>query len=542
MPTIVIRFPARRYHATPWGHHVNEGLIEWPPSPWRLLRTLLSVGYTAGLWYDGYPPSNACSLIEKLAGALPRYFLPPACGAHSRHYMPLARFKNGREDTTLVFDTWAQIDGKELAITWDVVLSEEETALLEDLTCRLGYLGRSESWAAARLAGPDEIPTGVHECLPCGEAPAPGPGWEQIPLLAAQSAASYTQWRQHTMAEELAKLPDVDTSKKKLTKGEEKTLRQRRFTEGLYPGDIIACLQTTTSWLHEQGWSQPPGSRRVLYWRPTGALETGAPRQYVTSSSGATEESMLLSLATSTGNEHALPPVTRTLPQAELLHRALVSNAGRLSSRHCAVLRGCDEMGKPLLGRHEHGHILPLDLNNDGHLDHFLIWAPMGLDQTAQAAVRATRQTFTKKGPAPLRLAIAGIGDLDVLRSIPGCYGDALRSVLGPSNGSSQWVSLTPFVPPRFLKARGRNTIEGQVIAELESRGLPMPIEIDLIDLKENPLMMRQRHFVRSRRHGPAPPIDCGFQFRLRFEEPVHGPLCLGYGSHFGLGLFAAVE
>src|SRR2546421_700205 len=23
-------FPARRYHATPWGHHVNEGLVEWP--------------------------------------------------------------------------------------------------------------------------------------------------------------------------------------------------------------------------------------------------------------------------------------------------------------------------------------------------------------------------------------------------------------------------------------------------------------------------------------------------------------------------------
>ncbi len=39
MPVIIkLTFPAGRYHATPWGRHVNEGVAEWPPSPWRLLR------------------------------------------------------------------------------------------------------------------------------------------------------------------------------------------------------------------------------------------------------------------------------------------------------------------------------------------------------------------------------------------------------------------------------------------------------------------------------------------------------------------------
>lgn len=28
------------------------------------------------------------------------------------------------------------------------------------------------------------------------------------------------------------------------------------------------------------------------------------------------------------------------------------------------------------------------------------------------------------------------------------------------------------------------------------------------------------------------------FGFELRFEQPVAGPICLGYGSHFGLGRF----
>jgi len=122
MPTLFMRFPGRRYHATPWGHHVNEGLIEWPPSPWRLLRALIATGYTTAGWSEEGPPAEARALIEKLATVLPSYGLPEASGAHSRHYMPLARFKNGREETTLVFDTWAQVDAAELAMTWDVPL------------------------------------------------------------------------------------------------------------------------------------------------------------------------------------------------------------------------------------------------------------------------------------------------------------------------------------------------------------------------------------------------------------------------------------
>jgi hypothetical protein len=51
------------------------------------------------------------------------------------------------------------------------------------------------------------------------------------------------------------------------------------------------------------------------------------------------------------------------------------------------------------------------------------------------------------------------------------------------------WRSVTPFVPPRFLKERGTNSLFGQ--------GL-----------------------------------------RLTFDAPVVGPISLGYASHFGLGLF----
>ncbi|MDD3449799.1 MAG: type I-U CRISPR-associated protein Csb2, partial [Gammaproteobacteria bacterium] len=137
MPTLILRFPAGRYHATPWGHHVNEGLIEWPPSPWRLLRGLLATGYATLRWPPEGPPTEARRLFEALASVLPTYHLPPAVGTHSRHYMPMARFKNGREETTLVFDTWARITGP-LAVTWDVALDRRECELLARLAERMG--------------------------------------------------------------------------------------------------------------------------------------------------------------------------------------------------------------------------------------------------------------------------------------------------------------------------------------------------------------------------------------------------------------------
>ncbi|MFZ4394834.1 MAG: hypothetical protein ACOYOU_04320 [Kiritimatiellia bacterium] len=39
-----------------------------------------------------------------------------------------------------------------------------------------------------------------------------------------------------------------------------------------------------------------------------------------------------------------------------------------------------------------------------------------------------------------------------------------------------------------------------------------------------------------------APPQTCSMGLRLTFAAPVAGQLCLGYASHFGLGVFAGVQ
>ncbi len=531
MPTLLFRFPAGRYHATPWGHHVNEGLIEWPPSPWRLLRAFLATGYAKLGWPDAEPPALARNLIEKLASVPPTYVLPRAVAAHSRHYMPLARFKSGKEDTTLVFDTWARIDG-EMAVTWEVDLEPDERDLFERLARGLGYLGRSESWIEARMAEAGEpLPAG-EPAVPDTGAPPPGDDWEQVALLAPMSADGYAAWREQTVARIKEGLPQPRPGKKP-TKA---MIKKWAAAEEPYPPDLLACLQIQTNELHRHGWNRPPGSRKVFYWRRSGSLQVGRPLP-PRAARPATVEAMLLALATPSGNEHALPHVSRTLPQAEILHNQLV---GRLNGTNNPALTGRDENRSPLKEPHIHGHILPLDLNEDGHLDHVLLWAPMGFDATAQAAIRAVRRTFAKGIPEPLQVAVAAAGSLVEMQRLPGAQGETLRSFLEPA---SSWSSATPFVPSRYMKKRGKDSLFGQIDGELARRGLPRPGEILLLSPRDDDLARRHRHFVKTRGKGrPQPPTACGFTVQMRFERPVAGPLCLGYGSHFGLGLFRALR
>lgn len=544
--TLLLTFPGRRYHATPWGHHVNEGLIEWPPSPWRLLRSFLSTGYAKLQWSKDGPPPVARALIEKLATVLPRYRLPRAIGTHSRHYMPMARFKNRREETTMVLDTWAQIDDGSIGVHWPVILTQDERHLLSDLARELGYLGRSESWVEGKLA--NDVDPRLFEVVHGEARNRPGPGWEQVALLAPVAPSEYSVWREQSVQTVIDALPEVNSKGKPLKKSDKD--KESRKTQATYPSDLIACLQVDTAWLQELGWNQPPGSRKVLYWRPSNSLEgTGAialPR----SVHAADVEFMLLSMSTGSGNLHALPSVTRTLPQGELLHRALLSQSPS-GVRPPSVFSGRDAEGTPLRGEraHRHAHLVHLDLDSDGHLDHVLLWAPMGIDAKAQGMVRAVRKTFTKGGIAPLRLAVAAMGSRSDLAALPSPWGDRLRELIGGSTTQSRcWRSITPFVPPRFLKAQGSNAIEGQVRAELRVRGFPEPLRIRQLDPHSNELARKSRHFVRRRGHGSAsggtlpPPVDCGFMFELEFSEKVLGPIVLGYASHFGLGAFAAVE
>jgi len=501
---------------------VNEGWIEWPPSPWRVLRALIATGFTKLHWVT--IPDPARSLIEMLADTLPEYVLPRAGTGHTRHYMPLASIDKGREKTTLVFDSWADVGKGQLAIRWNVILPEEQTQLLRNLVESMSYLGRAESWVAGSLADDSwSPPPDSLRAYPCEGSNRPGAGWEQVALLAPEPANEYSRWRESQMA----CMPQVTEKPKK--KGKKKSTKH----ESDIPEDLIACLLVDTTWLEASGWNQAPGSRKALYWRPFRALEPGAPLRRRAMHNAPPVEAMLLALSTPSGNMHALPPITRVLPQAELLHRSLVSHIARLSPSHHGTLTGKSENGSPRRG-HSHVHLLALDLDSDGHLDHFLLWAPAGLEAACQEAVRATRKTYMKGGVGELQLAISGAGSLGDLRTAPGPEGKNLLQSIGVS---PVWTSATPLVLPRHLKSKGRHTLEGQIQEELASRGLPPATSIEILSQQQD-FLRRFPHFVRVRRSGPPPPADQGYALSLSFDQPIAGPLCLGYGSHFGLGRF----
>lgn len=530
MPTLLFRFPGGRYHATPWGHHVNEGLVEWPPSPWRILRALIATGY-AKLGWQVVPPEGR-ELIEALSSTLPTYRLPRATVAHSRHYMPTGVLDKGREKTTLVFDTWAEVQQGALAVRWDCPLSDGAAALLERLAQRIGYLGRSESWVEAEVVSDKSTLPGT-DAYPHVDGHRGERGYEQVPLMAPEPPAEYLTWRDAKVVEALQKMP-LPTGKK----APAALLKKRHTAEEPYPADLVDCLQKDTSWWKAFRWSQPPGSRKVLYWRDADSLAVGVP---VATSAGraASVDMMLLALTTASGSKSALPSTALVLPQAELIHRSFVSHVGGGAKVDCPELTGRGADGTPLRG-HRHGHILPVDLDGDGRLDHVIVHAPMGLGPAAQAAVRALKRTWSKGGMDGLRVAVAGQGQLDTLRGLPEPYGSRASELLGGEAGARVWINATPLVLPRFQKARGRNSIEGQVLAELASRRLPSArIEVHAWDAENLPM----RHVVRVRRPpAAAPPVDSGLAVILRFDVPVRGPLSLGYGSHFGLGLFRAVH
>ena len=144
MTVLELRFLAGRYHATPWGRHVNEGAVEWPPSPWRILRALIATWYLKARRDDEISEGTVRALADALVSHQPVFRLPRATTAHTRHYMPYNEGKN--EKTTKVFDTFVQLSERDsILVAWDVVLPPPQLAALETLAGRLGYFGRAES-------------------------------------------------------------------------------------------------------------------------------------------------------------------------------------------------------------------------------------------------------------------------------------------------------------------------------------------------------------------------------------------------------------
>ena len=550
MIAIGLRFPAGRFHTTPWARHVNEGVPEWPPSPWRLLRALVAT------WKMKIPDlDERCvrTVLEQLASP-PSIHLPPATTGHCRHYMPLG-LKGAYENRTKVFDAFVCVDREsEVVVVWpNAELEDNHRATLSTLLENVNYLGRAESWCEARIL--DSVESELNARPLNGESSKIGQ--ELVRVLCADPDEAFEQ--EH-----------VNRSGRKAAR----TKSQRPDYDPVWH----LCVETAQ--LHDEKWSDPPGSQWVTYTRPSDCFD---PPRKPRARPGRVQ--LRIQVVRYALDSAVLPLASETLPIAEEIRRQAINKfvdslgrrrygsdwsweayrAKRVSVPLSPVFLGKDAEGHRRLDGHQHAFWLPTDEDGDGRLDHLTVVAEEEFDPDDLRALDRIRKLKRDEGAAPLQVLMVGMGSLD-------------DYCPPPLKAARQWVSATPFVATRHPKARGKKRdapdllaspfrfLEANLREELERlatrRGdLPDVESIEPLwdrsviatgetgvfrvdprwwagsSAKGPPLRPLQFKRFRSRRGDDGGRRRAG-AFRLTFAQPVSGPISLGHSSHFGLGLF----
>ena len=487
MLAIKFTFTANRYHATLWGRHVNEGMVEWPPSPWRILRGVVAT------WQHTRPdlaPDQVVPMLEAMAAERPRFKLPVASTGHTRHYMPYN--EGARERTTLVIDSFIAIKPNDpvYAMWPNTELTLQQREDLDNILRNMPYLGRAESWVEAELTS--GFP-GEANSLPMETGAIPEGDWEIVRTLTPRTPM---------------KLKD---------------------------------LAVETSDLRRNGRIDPEGAEWWTYVRRPDCFTEF--RRYSPPLPSIGEGSQVVRFALA---GKVLPMAFDTLRWGDLARRCVMSQYGR--QNHGAMspaLSGKDASGTPLKG-HGHTSYLPTDEDGDGRLDHLTIWTPDGLSSREFRAVVSANTLNPGAQREPVRLAYQSHGAVDDFSGVSPLFGSSKR-----------WRSLTPYVLTRHVKFRGpmeesgRKTMTDgpseQVGREVSFRwpNGPNLVRADVRNQRDSiPPMLEGRSggfrpfdFFRYKQGGGSNGGGA-FNFEIEFDNPVCGPVVLGFACHQGLGIF----
>lgn len=368
MIAIRLTFPASRYHATPWGRHVNEGVAEWPPSPYRLLRALYDV------WKRKcfeLAEEDVRGVLEALAEAPPQFLLPAAVAMHTRSYLS----SNAKDptDKNLVFDPFLVLDRANACyLLWpELQASSGWVSTLKALLENLNYLGRSESWIQAELWD-----GAMEAAFACSAAEVAEAGHELTRVACAASAMEY---------------------------------------EGKQPW--MEALTFSTSNLLKERASSPPLLRQVRYTMPKNAVMVDPPRRMDRKTDPV--DAVLLGL-----DATVLPLVTTTLEVAEQVRvRLMGAHRKRMNGNGAEVsglFSGKDADGKKRL---DHGHLYILPLGNGvGRIDRILLKNPLRtFTEEELDAVRGVRELYQRDGRPSVACVVTWQGELK-------CWGETRRS------------------------------------------------------------------------------------------------------------------
>ncbi len=195
---------------------------------------------------------------------------------------------------------------------------------------------------------------------------------------------------------------------------------------------------------------------------------------------------------------------------------------------------------------HGHGadgvpHVAYLGLPTIGHknADGHLVGLAVAIPQLEESERVRILRGAVGRGQETFGLAVPGLRRPVTLRYAPVEVSPRAATAERWSSPSQQWVTATPIVLDRFPKVRGSLSLSDAMAVEVGrsccAAGLPAPIDVTVsrhplipgaVDL--SPLDLPRRARGRLFCHA-----------RIQFEHRLSGPVLVGAGRYFGVGLLS---
>ena len=466
MVIIELGFPGGRFHATPWGHNVNEGVVEWPPSPYRIARAIVDV------WKRKRPgwPDERVEPVLKALCALPSFYLTPASASHTRSYL-----NSNQRDTfaqQLIFDAFVAVDKEEkLLMGLESELSDQALSDLNELLAEMNYLGRSESWVSCRaIADGHNV---QWNCFPLREQ-------ESMDWMETVQVSCVLSPQDH------ARLPYKPQSETWLN-----------------------ALCMTSKEILNRGWSAPPAMLKFDYVRPVDALQPPLRKKRKTSKRQFTCVRYQL-------QSSVLPRVQETVQFAERIRSHLMGIHRKIHdddpSQVSQIFSGKDADGNKLEG-HKHAFYLPLDEDGDGRLDHFMVVAKEPFNVSELKAMDRLRSVWqSNRRPDVDMILLSMLKEPETRLSRKWVSATPL------------------VIARHHRKGRGsyENWTRCEIVRECAFHGIPAPSEIQFIDRTIVGRQIRWMEFSRSRKNRSTfRGVGCILSFDEPVSGPFHiGALC----------------